>query len=279
MIIDVHAHTYPEKIVKKVVERMEKVSGGTFEDDGTPAGLVRSMEHAGVDYSVFLPVATNPKQVGKLNAQALQVMECYGECGLISFAAVHPDTEQVKDVLRGIQKAGLKGIKIHPDYQETFFDDIRYMRIIDTAAELGLVVLAHAGMDEVYPDDVHCDVKRILHVIETVKSERLILAHMGGWNLWEDVRKYICGAPVYFDTAFSLSGTVNVENRGKFGAMLDDTQFVELVRSHGASKILFGSDTPWSSQQSNVDWIQACSLTEQEKRMVLGENAAKLLLH
>lgn len=277
MIIDVHAHIYPEKIVKKVVERMEKVSGGTFEDDGTPAGLVRSMERAGVDYSVFLPVATNPKQVGKLNAQAVQVMERYGECGLISFAAVHPDTEQIRDVLRGIRNAGLKGIKIHPDYQETFFDDIRYMRIIDEATELGLVVLAHAGMDEVYPDNVHCDVKRILHVIETVKSERLILAHMGGWNLWEDVRKYICGAPVYFDTAFSLSGTVNVENQGKFGAMLDDTQFVELVRSHGVSKILFGSDTPWSSQRSNVDWIQACSLTAQEKKMVLGENAAKLL--
>lgn len=277
MIIDVHAHTYPEKIVKKVVERMAKVSGGSYEDDGTPSGLVKSMERAGVDYSVFLPVATNPGQVGKLNAQAVQVMERYGKCGLISFAAIHPDTEHMREVLRGIQKAGLKGIKIHPDYQQTFFDDIRYLRIMDAAAELGLIVLAHAGMDEVYPDDVHCDVRRILHVIETVKSDRLILAHMGGWNLWEDVRKYICGAPVYFDTAFSLSGTVNVENQGKFGAMLDDAQFVELVRSHGATKILFGSDTPWSSQRSNVNWIQACSLTEQEKRMILGENAEILL--
>lgn len=277
MIIDIHAHAYPDKIVEKVKERMERVSGSRVENDGTPEGLVKSMEETGIDYSVFLPVATNPKQVGKLNSQAIQWMETYGDRGFLSFAAVHPDTECLKEVLQGIKNAGMKGVKIHPDYQDTFFDDIRYMRLIDMASELGLLVLAHAGMDEVYPDLVHCDVKRILKVIETVNSDRLILAHMGGWQMWEDVKKYICGAPVFFDTAFSLTGTVNVENKRGFGAMLDDNQFVELVRSHGTSRILFGTDTPWSGQRKNLEWIQDCSLTKEEKKMVLGENAAGLL--
>lgn len=277
MIIDIHAHTYPENIVKKVLQRMEKVSGGKADTDGTPEGLVKSMEQNGIDYSVFLPVATNPKQVGKLNAQAIQVMERYGERGLISFAAVHPDTEHLKEVLRGIRNAGFKGIKIHPDYQETYFNDVRYMRILDAASEQGLIVLAHAGVDEVYPDEVHCDIKRILNVIETVECDHLILAHMGGWQMWGDVKKYVCGAPVYFDTAFSLTGTVSVENKGVFGDMLGDVQFVELVRKHGAEKVLFGTDTPWSSQRENLEWIRGCSLTEAEKRMILGENAAGLL--
>lgn len=277
MVIDIHAHTYPDKIVKKVVERMERVSGCELDVDGTPKGLVESMENSGVDYSVFLPVATNPNQVGKLNAQAIQVMERYGNRGLISFAAIHPDTRHLKEVLQGIKNAGLKGLKIHPDYQDTYFDDIRYMRILDAASELELPVLIHAGMDEVYPDEVHCDVKRILNVIDTVKSNFLILAHMGGWQMWADVKKYICGAPVYFDTAFSLTGTVSVENNGVFGGMLNDAQFVELVRGHGVEKILFGSDTPWSSQRENLEWIRGCSLTDQEKQMILGENAEKLL--
>lgn len=277
MIIDIHAHTYPENIVKKVVQRMESVTGSRIEADGTPAGLVASMERASIDRSVFLPVATTPKQVGKLNAQAVQVMERYGGQGLISFAAVHPDSEHLKDLMRGIRQAGLKGVKIHPDYQDTYFDDARYMRILDAASEQGLIVLTHAGMDEVYPDEVHCDVRRILNVIDTVKSENLILAHMGGWQMWEDVKKYVCGAPVYFDTAFSLTGTVNVENTGVYGSMLDDAQFVELVRKHGVEKVLFGSDTPWSSQQENVEWVRGCSLTEQEKEQILGGNAAGLL--
>ncbi len=61
MIIDVHAHAYPERIVKKIADRMERVSGCKVDADGTPVGLVESMERAGVDYSVFLPLATNPK--------------------------------------------------------------------------------------------------------------------------------------------------------------------------------------------------------------------------
>ena len=183
----------------------------------------------------------------------------------------------MKDIMRGIRQAGLKGVKIHPDYQETYFDDIRYMNILDAASEQGLFVLTHAGMDEVYPEEVHCDVERILKVIETVKSENLILAHMGGWQMWEDVKKYVCGAPVYFDTAFSLTGTVSVENTGVYGSMLDDSRFVELVRKHGVDHVLFGSDTPWSSQQENVEWVLGCSLTEQEKEKILGENAAGML--
>ncbi len=240
MIIDIHAHAYPERIAKKVKERMESVSGSAVGNAATPEALVESMTETGIDVSVFLPVATNPKQVGKLNAQAIQWMEQYGARGLLPFAAVHPDMEQAKEVLRGIKNAGLKGIKLHPDYQDTYFDDIRYLRILDAAAEEELVILVHAGMDEVYPDHVHCDVGRILNVIEHLDCERLILAHMGGWQMWEDVKKYLCGAPVYFDTAFSLTGTVSVENKKGFGAMLDDTRFVDLVRSHGRTKYCLG---------------------------------------
>lgn len=277
LIIDVHAHAYPKRIAKKIAERMARVGGSLVSADGTPEGLVTGMERTGVDRSVFLPVATVPRQVGKLNAQAVQFEEQYGDHGLISFGAIHPDTEHVKDVLRGVRNAGLKGVKIHPDYQGVCFDDIRYMRILDAAAELGLPVLTHAGMDEVYPDEVHCDVPRILNVIEKMGGACLILAHMGGWNMWEDVRRYVCGAPVYFDTAFSLTGTVGVENKGKVGAMLGDRQFVELVRAHGADKVLFGSDTPWSAQRDSLEWIRGCGLTEEEKEMVLGGNALRVL--
>lgn len=256
---------------------MERVAGSRVENLGTPEALVEEMEKNGVDHSVFLPVATNPGQVGKLNAQAIRWMEEYGSRGLVSFAAVHPDTPELKMVMRGIRNGGLRGIKIHPDYQETYFDDIRYLRILDAAAEEGLLVLVHAGMDEVYPDHIHCDVKRILHVLEEVECSHLILAHMGGWQMWEDVKKYICGAPVYMDTAFSLTGTVSVENRGVYGKMLDDNQFTELVRLHGVDRVLFGSDTPWSSQRENLEWIWKCSLDPGEKTQILGENARKLL--
>ena len=114
-------------------------------------------------------------------------------------------------------------------------------------------------------------------MLEEVECSHLILAHMGGWQMWEDVKKYICGAPVYMDTAFSLTGTVSVENRGVYGKMLDDARFTELVRLHGVDRVLFGSDTPWSSQRENLEWIWKCSLDPGEKTQILGENARKLL--
>ena len=35
-----------------------------------------------------------------------------------------------------------------------------------------------------------------------VKPEKLVLAHMGGLNFWDDVEKYLVGENVYFDTAY-----------------------------------------------------------------------------
>lgn len=276
MIVDVHAHTYPDRIVTKVIEKLEKASGGKAKGKGTLDSLLESMQEANIDLSILLPVATNPRQVGRLNAQAIQAQNEFKKNGILSFGAIHPDTENMKDVLRAVKNAGLLGIKLHPDYQDAFFDDIRYLRILDAAAELDLCVLVHAGMDEGYPTSIHCDVPRILNVIQHVTSEKLILAHMGSWQMWDDVRKYLCGAPLYFDTAFSLSGTVSIENHPPYGPLLDDEAFANIVRAHGTKKVLFGSDIPWGSQKENVDWIQNSSLTQEEKRDVLGDNALRL---
>ena len=46
----------------------------------------------------------------------------------------------------------LKAIKLHPDYQHVFFDDERYIRLIDYAANKGLGIIVHAGEDVGLPD-------------------------------------------------------------------------------------------------------------------------------
>ena len=84
-----------------------------------------------------------------------------------------------------IKALGLKGIKIHPDYQGTFFNDIRYKRIVEKATELGLYITVHAGVDIGMPDPVHCTPNHVLEVLKDTESDHLILAHMGGWRLWK----------------------------------------------------------------------------------------------
>ena len=63
-------------------------------------------------------------------------------------------TENYKEILKEIKNLGLKGIKLHPDYQDMYFDDIRYEHIVDTASELGLITVVHAGADPKCQKDV-----------------------------------------------------------------------------------------------------------------------------
>ena len=58
---------------------------------------------------------------------------------------------------------------------------------------------------------------------------------------------------------------------------IEDTQkLVRIIKAHGADKILFATDSPWSSQRESIDRLNALPLDEREKRMILGENAARL---
>ena len=59
--------------------------------------------------------------------------------------------------------------------------------------------------------------------------------------------------------------------------MLTEEQFIRLVRKHGADKILFGTDSPWSSQKDYVDWMNRIALTGEERKQIFGENAKKIV--
>ena len=270
MIVDFHTHTYPDSIAGKTVAALKGVAGLEAQGDGTAQGLTASSEEAGIDYSLVLPVATTPHQVASINEVAFKTNLASGRKRLLSFGAIHPDSPDYKRVLRGIASLGLKGIKLHPDYQGTFFDDERYKRIIDAATELGLFIIVHAGVDIGLPEPVHTTPERIRRVLRDTGTDRLILAHMGGWRMWDEAMDQLAGENVYIDTSFSTTA-IDVDG------MLDEEKFVEVVRSFGAERVLFGTDWPWAGQKKSLKWINHTSLRKEEKEKILGNNAAELL--
>ena len=212
MIIDFHTHTFPAKIAHSVIAHLQSKSRSMAFTDATNDGLRRSMDNAGIDLSILLPVMTNTHQVPKLNEIAARTNEHWEETGLLSFGGMHPEYTNYKEELRHIADMGIKGIKLHPAYQGYDFDDIRYMRIIDKAAELGLIVLTHAGMDIGIPEHNYCSTAHIRHVMQEVGPDKLVLAHMGGWQGWRDVANNLADLPVYFDTAFSMGDILPAPN-------------------------------------------------------------------
>ena len=280
MIFDIHTHTFPDKIASSTIQKLQSMSHTRPFSDGTQSGLAASMAQAGVDGSLVLPVATNTRQVVHVNDSSARINEHGPETGIWSFGCMHPDFEDWRGELSRIAELGLKGIKLHPVYQEVDFDDIRTLRILDRCGELGLIVLTHAGMDVGFPGKVHCSPDMVLRAVRQVGPVTLILAHMGGWRNWDRVEELLPETSVYLDTAFSL-GAMSPLDDGYYRPadlpLLDEEQFLRIVRRFGAHRVLFGTDSPWTGQREELARLRALPLTQRELDAILGGNARRLL--
>ena len=280
MIIDIHTHSFPDGIAAETVRKLSGFSHTIPFTDGTEGGIREGNAACGIDLAVVLPVATSPRQVEKINAFAAEKNKTRRESGILSFAAMHPDCADYERELAACACRGFPGIKIHPVYQNTDLDDIRYLRILDRAAELGLTVVTHSGLDVGYPDARRCSPQMIRHVMQEVDGLTMIAAHMGGWKNWDEVPELLADTGVYLDTSFS-TGAMHPLDDGHYQPeelrMLDAAQFTEMVKSFGAGRILFGTDRPWSDPAECLAFIRGLGLTEREKGAILGGNAERLL--
>lgn len=280
MIIDIHTHTFPDKIAAATVEKLKLLSHTQAFSDGTAAGLAANMSRAGVDGSVVLPVATNTRQVIHVNDSSAQLNDRGPETGIWSFGCMHPDFDGWKEELSRIASLGLKGIKLHPIYQGVDFDDIRYLRILDRCGELGLVVLTHAGLDIGFPGRDNCAPEMVLRAVEQVGPVRLVLAHMGGWRQWERVEELLPHTSVCLDTSYAL-GAISPLGDGYYGPsdlpLMAEEQFLRMIRNFGAQRILFGTDSPWEDQAHALSRLRALPLEQEELDAILGGNAQRIL--
>ena len=263
MVIDFHTHTFPDSIAEQAVAHLSKVGHATAFIDAKRDTLIRSMRDNQIDISVVLPVATAPKQVKGINRLSA---ELNGREGLFYAGAVHPDCDDIEGTLDFIKASGLFGIKLHPDYQGVHFDDPRYLRIMEAAARRGLFIVTHAGVDIAYRDHVHCTPDMVLRVLDTLGSvidNKLILAHMGGYELPDEVIEKLCGKPVLMDTAAVLD--------------LYPDRCAEIILRHGAERVLFATDSPWRSQRQYVEILRSLPLTDAQRESILHGNAERIL--
>lgn len=267
MIIDFHTHVFPDRIAEKTISMLSEKGGIPPFSDGSIDGLVNKMEISGVDIAITLPVLTRPAQFDSVNGFAAEINAAFADKSkrLISFAGIHPDCEDIEDKMAFIKKSGFLGVKIHPDYQGTFIDDEKYVKILECAKEQDLIVLTHAGADGAYRDmPTRCTPERALKLIRRVPYSKLVLAHLGANEMPLEVLKTLCGEDVYLDTAYVLRFT-------------DEATFKAILASHGADRILFASDSPWSDIKGDVDIIRSFALDKDTEEKIFFKNAKNLL--
>ncbi len=260
MIIDFHTHCFPDDMAPKVVPLLAGAAGIKPVLDGTLQGLKNSMERAGIDLCVLQHIATKPNQTPVVNDWAAQVQGG----GIISFGSIHPDYPHWEDELIRVKKLGIKGFKFHPDYQCFFIDDEKMFKIYEKIFELELIILFHAGLDIGMDPPYHCTPERLLRVMEKFPGGRIVAAHMGSYDYWDQVELMLAGKDIYFDTSYSFND-------------LGAEKMSRLIKLHGTDKVLFGTDSPWTDQGTELENINSLTLSRDDKHKIFGENAANLL--
>lgn len=267
MVIDFHTHIFPDELAASAIASLERESNLKANNTGTLKSLKNSMEQCGVDYSVVLPVMTKPGQFETVNTFAKAINQ---KDGILSLGGIHPENDNITDKLEYIKNSGLKGIKLHPDFQGSrFIDDPAYIHIIKECIRLDLCTVIHAGMDVGRPIPIHCPPDRAYIMLNEVlkdckKDSKIVLAHMGGMLQWDLVEKFLVGQNVYFDLAYCP-------------ILAKKEQMLHIIKKHGADRILFGTDFPWTNQKETIDYVQSLQLSQEEKELILYKNASRLL--
>lgn len=280
MIIDFHTHIFPKKIAAHAIATIEIKAATPAYTDGSLEALRASMAEAGVDISVLLSVATNPLKISHMNDLQIAGMET-GDKDLIWFGCVHPYAPNWKEELQRIAAAGLKGIKLHPQYQGFVIDDPRAIRVLEKCGELGLIVVNHSGKEPAYPGVLTSTPQQIRNALKQAGPVTFVGAHMGALMCWDEALDMYGDLPnVYLETSWGLRQLM-VGERGYYSqealGLMEPDAFVKLIRDLGANRVLFGSDTPWRGQKQTVDGIWALPLTDEEKELIFHKNAEKLL--
>lgn len=260
MLIDFHTHCFPDPIAARAIPKLAHASGGLIPGtDGTVSGLRASMAQHGVDISVVLNIATNAHQQHSVNDFAAAIN---GE-DIVSFGSVFPDAPDALDELERIRSLGLRGVKLHPDYQGFSVDDPKYKPLYRKISQLGLITLFHAGQDIGFPPPYGATPEKMAVALSWFDSP-VIAAHWGGAGCGEGVLRHLCGRDIWFDTSFG------------YGQM-PKYYFEKILETHGAERLLFGTDTPWHTPAMELRLLDTLPLTADERDKILYQNARGLL--
>lgn len=258
-VIDSHCHIYPTKIAKPAVESTGRFYDMTALGDGTVNSLLAIGESAGIDRFVVQSVATTPHQVQSINKFIADEVSNFPD-KLIGLGTMHPDSNDLKGDLEHIKELGLHGVKLHPDIQKFKIDDYRLLKIYELCEKENMPILMHTG-------DYRFDFSnpnRLVPILDIYKNLTIIGAHLGGWSVWDEAVEKLSGYKnFYVDSSSSLYE-------------LPADKAVEIIRTYGVNRVLFGSDFPVFSPDIELERFMALPLTDDERKMILSENVLKL---
>jgi|GEM_PF-863537 len=182
-------------------------------------------------------------------------------------------------------RKGTPGIKVHPGQMGALPDHPTLMPIFQRCQDLGLPVVFDTGSSEggegaggvVYGEPNH-----LIPVLSTFPKLKLVMAHFCS-AFWDERIKLaerfkdnlffdICGG--LYEPPRRTGGGFNA--RDGYRALPVD-EAVRVFREVGVERFMFGSGGTGHNLVPDAEQVMGLGLTEEEKRLILSENAKRIL--
>ena len=257
-ILDIHAHIYPDAIACKASSSIGEFYQIPMRHDGTLKTLLEEESAAGIANALVCSVAVTWEKAERINdfiASSVKV-----DKGLIGFATMHPDHPRIAGEIDRAISLGLKGVKLHPDFQHFAIDDAKAFPIYE-AIEGRIPLLIHTG-DTRYETSRP---ERMAKVLDRFPRMQTICAHLGGWSQWTDAHKILAGRPnVWVDTSSSLYALPRDAAR-------------DIILHYGVDRVMFGTDYPMWTPAEELARLQALGFSKEDLDRMLWTNGMELL--
>ncbi len=250
---DIHTHAFHPKIAEKAITQLNTYYKIVPAGNGTLEHLRTLMQQNRIDRAVVHSAATTPEQVQPANNWAIHLQN--NEPGFEAFGTIHPGYPHWEDELNRLQEAGIRGLKMHPDFQGVWMNDKAMFPIYEAACGR-FILMFHVG-DERNPKDNYSCPYKVAEIKKQFPALTVIAAHFGGYHHWEYVAEALTGVDVWVDTSSTLPH-------------IGDDILKDLVKAIPRERWLFGSDYPlYDPVQSMEELKSRLKLTARELDEIL----------
>jgi aminocarboxymuconate-semialdehyde decarboxylase len=301
MVIDCHSHLVPKSWYHP------KSPQAIFDIDR----LIEEQDRAGVDLTVFgnnwirTPSAADSLEIVKqFNEFAAETTNKYSG-RLLGLASAVPfsDDRMLKETERAVRDQGLKGIMVNSSVEGEYLDSPRALPFFELVTELNVPLFIHpprvtigAEKMEIFrlpemvgrPFDTTLSLTRFILTggLEKFPNLKLVCAHVGGalpmlpgrLGFGYELRRDVSFGPWEPDV-LTKPPAAYIQQLYLDTVSLHTPAVLCAVQTVGAEHVVFGSDFPPVPipLKRSVEVVQALSISEEDKRKVLGGNAARLL--
>jgi uncharacterized protein len=237
--------------------------------------MLAELDVAGIDQAVLLPIDATTSRGTKIYSNEQIAEVCAMSPRFIGFASVDPHQGSAPSELReAIAKLGLRGLKLDPAMQEFEPSDRRYYPIYETAAELRIPILFHAGLSFAPGSRLwRGHPSQFEGLAADFPGLHIVLAHLAWPWVIEAValaikypNVYLDTSALYFDNPFDFLSYAMTKQ-------VPLTVFERTLRG----QLVFGSNNPRAETKTMARAIRALGFSEDCQELIFRLNAERLL--